>query len=112
VRIVEDEWPIIAEGKAEWWSASNATRAVEVFVRVRQHADGRAIVYGRWKYETRWHGERGRIERVGSLLESGADVVAAIRSVGDDLCKQAGGDDDLVAMAMWRCIADLPAEEI
>jgi len=99
VKIVESEWPVIAaakdyDGQIEF----QANRSW--VVRVRQHADGRAIVYG--VFESRWEGERGL--RGGELLDADGDIVGAIRTVSDAI-----GASDRVAR---ECIANLPAEEI
>ena len=100
VKIREDEWPQIAQ--ASWTDnpaipvQANRTAAV----RVRQHADGRAIVYG--TYSTQWQGETDL--KSGMLLAKGADIAAAIYEVVDDL-------GVTVTMAA-ECVANLPAEEI
>lgn len=96
VRILESAWPIIAHG--EWTDnpripqQANATEDV----RVRQHADGRAIVYGvtwsAWQGSIGWSG--------GELLAPGADLPSAIERVAAD-----GGMHESVAR---ECIADLP----
>lgn len=100
VKIREAEWPIVA--KANW----NDNPAIPVqanrkaSVRVRQHADGRTIVYG--VYESQWQGESDL--RSGLLLDKGADVAAAIYEVVDDL--------GVTATIAAECVGDLPAEEI
>lgn len=100
VSIREDLWPVIARGNRHDGRefASQANRTWDV--RVRQHQDGRMVVYG--TYATNWQGERDM--RAGVLLDADADVVAAIREV----VEQIGGSDGLAQ----DCIADLPAEEI
>lgn len=117
VRIREDEWPIVAEGSYEWWDnahRSQANRSVEIWLRVRQHADGRAIVYGGYDYMTRWQGEEGRDVRAGVLLEPGDDLVRVIARVGDQLADRIAGERgaDRLQDVIDECIADLPAEEI
>ncbi len=100
VKIKEAEWPVIA--KASW--CDNPAIPVQAnrsaLVRVRQHADGRSIVYG--TYDTQWQGESGL--KSGLLLDAGADVAAAIYEVVDDL--------GVTATMAAECVADLPAEEI
>ena len=100
IKIDEDAWPVIAAAK--WHDGqveSQANRTASL--RVRQHADGRAVVYG--VYDSLWRGEEGM--RPGVLLDAGADVVAAIRAVAAEL----GETGERLAR---ECIADLPAEEI
>ncbi len=81
VKIKEFEWPVIA--KASWCDNPaipvQANRSASV--RVRQHVDGRSIIYG--TYDTQWQGESGL--KSGLLLDAGADVAAAIYKVVDDL---------------------------
>lgn len=99
VRIREDLWPTIAVAKdydSEFECQANRTWAL----RVRQHQDGRAVVYG--SYETRWRGERDIT--AGELLTAGDDIPAAILRTA-----QAIGASDRLAQ---ECIADLPAEEL
>ena len=103
VRVSEDVWPVIA-------SARRGDGKVECqdnhrwHLTVRQHADGRTIVYGsedsgpggvHQGYEPAYAGE---------LLAAGADIASAIIRVGTDArCSKAMQDE---------CIADLPAEDL
>ena len=98
VRISEAAWPQIAKG--EWCDdpAIPIQANSGCDIRVRQHADGRAIVHGRrW---SRWEGARPWCG--GELLPAGADIAASIERVG-----RAGDMNESVAR---DCIADLPAE--
>jgi hypothetical protein len=103
VKIREDQWPVIA--RADWHDGgehpSRANRSA--FLRVRQHADGRALVYG--GTSTNWQGERDL--KAGALLTPSADIPAAIRRVAESL-----GHDGQHSALVQDCIADLPAEEI
>jgi hypothetical protein len=99
VTVNKADWPIIAKGKT--WDNKyehQANRTYSLFV--RQHQDGRAIVYG--VYTTCYEGERDR--RGGELLAPDADIPAAIRRVADEL--------DFDSEIAQLCIADLPAEQI
>lgn len=107
VRISEDEWPQIASGDERPGSFVNGTprrdsETDRYTIRVRQHADGRVLVYGVVDAATVWTGTEDW--RGGELLCRGADVAAAIKRVG-----RGGGMPDSV---IRECIADLPAEEI
>ena len=106
VKIVEDEWPIIAS--AETWREHEASEKWSV--RVREHDDGRRIVYG-----VRQSGGGGmplgyRGAAGGSIVPArdGAPdddaTIAAIRAVADEVIDDAQLGDE--------CIADLPAREI
>ena len=115
--IVKADWPLIAH-------ANRHDGAVEVqanhewAIRVREHADGRRLVYG-WLTSGNggvpagWRGAEGGFlvsplpgpdvegKRVGVPDED--ETIRAIRRVGGII------DDDTFAD---ECIADLPAEEI
>lgn len=102
VTIIETDWPVTAHGY--WHDSKNGiehdwTRRADI--RVRQHADGRAIVYGTRR--TKWQGERDLA--AGELL-TGTDtaaLIAAIRRVAVAI-----GHDELAQ----ETIADLPPETI
>ena len=72
------------------------------WIRVRRHADGRALVYGRVEGATAWTGTGDWAG--GELIDAGADIAAAIRRVGES-----GG---IVDRVIRECIADLPAVQI
>lgn len=98
VRIEDDNWPVLAEG-SEFDGQFEAQANRRAWIKVRQHEDGRTLVYG--KYTTCYQGERDRAG--GELLQPGADIVAAIRRMSNLL-----GWENLDQ----RVIADLPAEDI
>lgn len=105
VKIREDQWPEIASASERPGSFVNGTPKPDYetdcyTLRVRQHADGRAIVYGVVDASTAWTGTEGW--RGGELLEAGADIAAAISRVG------AGMPPSVVR----ECVADLPAVEL
>lgn len=96
VRISESLWPVVAvasdhDGQIE--AQANRTWSL----RVREHADGRRIVYG--VHGTCFQNERDASG--GEIVPAGGDVVAAIRRVNETI----GGSDYLAN----SCIADLPA---
>lgn len=105
VTIVKADWPLIAS--ASWYSGTIESQANYVArIRVRQHEDGRTIVYG--------SAERGpggapidyRGAAAGYMLDAPAsdeETVRAIRRVAGVI-----EHDELAA----ECIADLPDEEI
>jgi len=101
--IVEADWPEIAE--ADGFAGEHECQASEVWrLCVRQHADGRAIVYGdrdrgNGGMPISYHGSTG-----GVLLSAAADIAAAITDVAAGI-----GIPDSCAC---ECIAALPAEEI
>ena len=99
VRITKDDWPIIASAR-DWDNEHEfqANRKWKLFV--RQHEDGRCIVYG--IYDTQWQRESDR--RHGVLIDSIDDAPSSIKSVAESI----GADETLAD----NCIADLPAVRI
>src|SRR5216684_1858168 len=78
VTVDKAEWPIIASSKRHDGQVEvQANRTWRLAV--RQHADGRAIVYG--VYDTNWQGAHGK--RGGELLAAGDDIPAAIARVAE-----------------------------
>lgn len=115
VTIVESEWPKIASARgdscgisdyARYQQAMSQNECDKYFIHVRQHADGRVLVYGILSAaDSAWGAPaHGQDWRGGYLLENVSDVVAAIKRVGRE-----GGIPESVVR---DCIADLPAEQI
>jgi hypothetical protein len=111
VSIVESEWPVIAKATGDSYASADYSRHQQALgrgeldeyaIRVRQHADGRAIVYAVFSAASAWTGSQDA--KGGELLPTGADLAAAIRRVGEDC-----GIPDAV---IRECIADLPAENL
>ena len=103
VRIVDSEWPRIARGSGHDGEVECQANH-QWFINVRQHADGRTIVYG-GVIEGLGGMRAGESEhRGGEMLTPGSDLAAAIRRVGDDC----GVRDETVR----ECIASLPAEDL
>jgi len=119
VTITEEDWPTIADASDDWFDNEHkvqANRTSDWLIRVRQHKDGRAIVYATYKFDSNYQKETSRQVRHGQLLDAGADIVAAIRTVTErmeDMDAEHHGDDDTRwAQLADDCIADLPAEEM
>jgi hypothetical protein len=103
VRVCEDRWPVIASARRhDGLIESEANHLWHLTV--RQHSDGRAVVYGS---ETPGGGgvHRGYEEaRAGELVDSGVDLAVVIRRVGESSrCSEA-----MIA----ECIAELPAVDL
>lgn len=114
VKINEDEWPRIAKGEHSDHDNEyefQANRKWKDGLIVRQHADGRALVYGYSLYDTQFRGESDYAYRGGYLLDAGADIPAAIRRVAAELVER-GAPERLVTVVAHECIADLPAETL
>jgi hypothetical protein len=117
VTIVEAEWPLIATAK--WYAGEFEAQANRTAtIRVREHRDGRRIVYG----VTTTHYVTERSKRAGVLVPAPAgltpeqlerghvdnlgDTAATITAIA--LVAEAIGYPDLAQ----ECVADLPAEAI
>lgn len=99
VKIIDDEWPLIAS--ANWYEGEHASQANRSgWLKVRQHEDGRTIVYG--AYDSLFPTEDDL--RGGEMLTAGSDIAAAINRVAQSVRSE--------RECAARCIADLPAEEI
>lgn len=104
VRIDPEAWPVIA-GASDHDGQVRCQANTEWWIKVREHADGRRLVYGA-KEEGNGGQHRGfRSTYPGYLLpgRSADETVRAIRRVAGAIER-----DDLGA----DCIADLPVEEI
>lgn len=98
-------WPVIAQ--ADWYNGQHEFQANTLRrIKVRQHADGRRIVYGFQRAGNGGQPIGTRNPEAGFLLAAGADEDETIRAL-----RRVGGviDDDGLAE---QCIGDLPAEEI
>lgn len=120
VKIEEDHWPIVASAKSKDWDNTHecqANRTWNWWITVRQHEDGRAIVYAGYSYSSQWQTERDYYHRAGRLLGAGSndvDICDAIRRVCTEM---AAAEADADHTARWNslaaeCIADMPAEEL
>jgi hypothetical protein len=126
VKIQEDEWPVIALGSADDDDSSHSghqpSREWTRTIRVRQHTDGRVLVYGIYDYSTAWQGANGAAARRGTLLTTPTpdQIITEIRAVGDELAaaefdaaiEESRKDSRQWHVAVQACIADLPAVEL
>jgi hypothetical protein len=115
VRVLKADWPILASATGDSCAGNDCGRYQQALgqgecdryrLTVRQHEDGRAVVYGVLDAAiVEWHAPAGGEDhRGGELLDAGADLAAAIRRVGES-CHL---PDPLIR----DCAADLPAVEI
>jgi len=103
VSINEEKWPVIAYG-SDFSGKIKCQANEEWSVRVRRHADGRAIVYavrdsGPGGMPAGWHGAR-----TGEIVPADADVADAIQRVGTEA--------EIPEHVIADCIQSLPAVEI
>jgi hypothetical protein len=103
LKIDPDLWPVIAQG--DWYNGEHEFQANTIRrIKVREHADGRRIVYGFQRAGNGGQHIGTRNPEAGFLIAVGAvedETIRAIRRVGGVL-----DDNDLAD----QCIADLPAE--
>lgn len=117
VKVNEDDWPVIASASDKEWDNQyecQANRISKWYVGVRQHEDGRAIVYATYSYSTNWQGARDYSARHGQLLAADADICAAIREVCGDMAASEHNGEDASRWAQLAddCQADMPAEAL
>jgi hypothetical protein len=121
VSIDEDDWPVIAS--SGWDDCDSqyefqANRKAEATLKVRQHADGRSIVYGTYRYTTQFQDEDDVRAAAGTVLDEGSDdsnIITAIGDTTDRLSSYESLPENW--QPDWRlladeCIADLPAERL
>ena len=129
VKITEADWPVIADGSWKDWDNTyefQANRTWAAWLKVRQHADGRTIVYGGYSYTTQFQNESGASYREGQMITPSAEdypeaaqgdywtgqtVIDAIHAVGERLAERSGQAEhfaDIIA----ETIADFPAQEL
>jgi hypothetical protein len=117
VKITKDEWPVIASSDDKEFDNQyefQANRTATWKLLVRQHKDGRTIVYAIHSYDSHWQGESGRDVRGGEMLAGGTDISAAIFRVASEIelrLPEQWGKGTFPRLA-HECIADLPAVEI
>lgn len=119
VKIKKDEWPVLASaGDKEFDNQYEfqANRLAKWKLTVRQHADGRAIVYAVYTYTSQFMDGHDHDVRAGSLFDAGADIPDAIRTVADEIESRMPHDatwsTGYFPRLMHECVADLPAVEI
>jgi hypothetical protein len=113
VSINEDNWPLIASAKDSDHDNQyecQANQKWKWFVGVRQHKDGRVIVYATYTHTSQWAGSNDTYDRQGDYLDYKAAPMEHIITSIINVCARMEGErwdtlkDD--------CIADLPAEDI
>jgi hypothetical protein len=120
IRIDEDNWPLVASSQDKEHDGQVECQANQKSywnLRVRQHEDGRAIVYATYDYTSNWQGARDYSAKHGVLLPVGTTaeaIVSAINDVSETMsgCEHHGDDSARWATLADECIADMPAEEL
>ena len=119
VTVAKDVWPILAEAKElehDNQYEFQANRKTSARLAIRQHADGRTIVYGVFQHTTQFQGESDIDVRGGEMISAEDDAIAAVNRVADDLDQRITHtgllDPQPFSRVAHKCIADLPAEEL
>jgi hypothetical protein len=128
VKITKDEWPVVASTEEKEFDNQydfQANRKATWKLIVRQHADGRTIVYAIHSYTSQYQGENGRDLRGGELLtvsDATADCVGDTTPIIEAIFRVAAEIEARMPEGQWstgvfprlahECTADLPAVEI
>ena len=142
VQITKADWPVLASAEHREWDNTyefQANRKSSWKLIVRQHEDGRTIVYGIYTYVTQWEKENSHDVRGGEMLavppagsgdpaglprrrweglswtfsSDAAAVISAIQRVGAALEERMpSGGVGVFPRLVHECIADLPALEL
>ena len=118
--MTKDQWPIVAEASDHLYDGQydfQSFRHTRAALRVRQHSDGRAVVYGTYSYDSSYQGARAADARRGRLLAAGEDIPGAIQTVAEEMDAargNAGVTDHFTephpfARLATECVADLPS---
>lgn len=113
VKIHDSDWPAIAAASEKTWDNEHEFQANETWhdwIKVRQHQDGRTLVYASSDYSTQYQGRTGHLIKGGELLAPGADIPAAILRVTQEMMDR--GANGALGKIAHECIADLPAEAL
>lgn len=121
VTVIKDNWPIIASAADRWFDSeyrSQSFRTTDWRITVRQHQDGRAIVYARYDHYTQYRHERNHRQYAGVLMPAGCTPQQICHTIGD-VCEMISAmehrsEEDA---RQWRtlcseCIEDMQAEEL
>jgi len=122
VRIVDDDWPIIASASEDKNDDKNnveyqANRVWKWRLKVRENEkDGRVLVYGSYHYSSNYLSDRSYNHYRGVLLDSNCkdeDIVNAIFKVAKELKEATGGKDgELFDELAYECVEDLEPVDI
>lgn len=113
VKIDEDNWPVIASAADKDWDNEydfQANQAWKWSITVRQHKDGRAIIYATYTHTSQWAGSNDTYDKQGEYLAYKDVPYEHICTAIINVCAQMQGE-------RWdalkdECIADLPPEDL
>ena len=110
IQIVEDEWPVIAQGGVSYDHPGSDIDGWSVDFRVRK-GRYRYIIHGNYSYanETRGEGQQIRVGRVIHEQEAASDLWKIMLEVGEEMRTRIENDrmKKEVTLALDACFADL-----
>lgn len=118
VTILKEDWPVLASAHYHDYDGEHEFQANQHWkgrLSVRQHEDGRAVVYAVCEHSTNWASGRGYQQRAGDLLPAGSTLDAIIEAIRAVHARITVVDEDHAqdwALLADECIADLPAETL
>ncbi len=116
VKIIQEDWPVIAHGHHYSFGGQfdfQANEKLEINILVKQHADGRTLVYGCYDFSTNWAARDDVCHRAGYLYPdalSPDQLIRTIKKVGAEIAD--GADISTVSDIVRDCISELPAVDI
>lgn len=115
VKIDEDKWPVLAKADDKNWDNVHECQANQTWnwsVRVRQHEDGRAIVYATYDHTNNWEGAKDTYDKQGDYINHTDVTHDEICQAIINVCHRMEGDQDAWKRLADECIADMPPEEL
>lgn len=122
VTVAKVTWPVVAESgdhDHDNQYECQANRTWRWWLRIRQHADGRTLVYGGYHYTTQFQGEENVSVRAGDYYTEPPPYAGALRRIVALIDAQADtdGDGERTTERRWErlvqeCVADLAAEPL
>ena len=118
VTVSKEQWPLIATAEKEWHNGPeyDSDQSSYWWMRVRQHDNGRAVVYAGYRYETRVQGEKDIEHYRGVMVPEGSieAICAAVAVVASQISELPadGCDDEKWPALAEECLQDMPPERL
>lgn len=109
VSFVEEDWPVIAEGRYDW-SREDGMERIAISFRVRQHKrrDWNLIVHGKFEHSHEIHEFYDQV-RVGRVINDQDLIEKTLLELGEEMRERIARKDNhaLVTQALDSCFAGL-----
>jgi hypothetical protein len=116
IQIVEDDWPVVAQGACSWDYPSDPGLGWKIEMRIRVHRlhNWRVIIHANYEYAWDYEDdERNQTIRVGRLLkiDTPQKIWKHILEIGEELRERISDDSSrkYVTPVLDQCFANLPA---